>query len=243
MGAMAMTTTGRSARMERGYDRMIAEFGVPADPTIERFTAAGVYDKLGLLVILALVAGAAGYLADSSGLALLGVFGGLVAYVAGIFRPSLARVAAPVYALMEGLALGAITAFYATDSHGIAPLAIVFTGGIFVAALAMFRSGLVKVTSRFVTMTVMASVGFIVVLFAGMLGLFPGLSSESGLLIMGVVGVVLGVAYLFVDFNYVQVGEQRGLPVEGEWVGALLLMASIVMVYINVLRILGARRR
>ncbi len=55
--------------------------------------------------------------------------------------------------------------------------------------------------------------------------------------------MVIGVMYLFVDFNYVQVGEQRGLPAEGEWFGALILMASLVFVYINVLRVLASRRR
>jgi uncharacterized YccA/Bax inhibitor family protein len=229
--------------MERGYDQMIAEFGRPTDISVERFTAAGVYDKVGLLVIIALIAGAVGYVADSPGLAVIGILGGLVAYLVGVFRPATARVAAPIYAVLEGLALGAITAWYAADTHGIAPLAIIFTGGIFVTALVIFRSGLVKVTPRFVTMTLMATVGFIAVLIAGMFGLFPGISSESGLLVLGVIGVVIGVAYLFIDFNYIEVGEQRGLPVEGEWVGALLLMASLVMVYINVLRILGARRR
>jgi uncharacterized YccA/Bax inhibitor family protein len=150
---------------------------------------------------------------------------------------------APLYAAAEGVALGAITASYATGSNGIAPLAIIFTGGIFLGALAIFRSGLVKVTPRFVSMTMMATVGFLVVLVGGMLGLFPGLSSQTGLLVFGVIGVAIAVAYLFMDFNYVQVGEERALPVQGEWYAALMLMMSLVFVYINVLRILASRRR
>jgi uncharacterized YccA/Bax inhibitor family protein len=196
-----------------------------------------------MLVVIALVTGAVGYATDSGALALLGIVGGLVLSLIGIFRPQTAPVVAPLYAAAEGVALGAITASYATGSNGIAPLAIIFTGGIFLGALAIFRSGLVKVTPRFVSMTMMATVGFLVVLVGGMLGLFPGLSSQTGLLVFGVIGVAIAVAYLFMDFNYVQVGEERALPVQGEWYAALMLMMSLVFVYINVLRILASRRR
>ncbi|HEY2429774.1 MAG TPA: Bax inhibitor-1/YccA family protein [Acidimicrobiales bacterium] len=238
-----MQTQGRSARMERAYDRLSAEYGGPGTISAERFTAAGVYDKVGLLVILALVTGAIGYATASIGLFWLGLVGGLVFSLVGIFRPRTAPVMAPLYALAEGLALGALTAAYAVGSNGIAPLAIIFTGGVFLTALVIFRSGLVKVTPKFVSMTLMASVGFLLVLLGGWLGLFPGLNSQTGLLVFGIIGVVIGVAYLFIDFNYVEVGEQRGLPVEGEWYGALMLMMSLVFVYINVLRILASRRR
>jgi len=237
-----MQTKGRSARMERAYDRLTAEYGVPSSLD-QRFTAAGVYDKVGLLVILALVTGAIGYATASAGLAILGIVAGLVFSLVGIFKPRTAPVMAPLYALAEGLALGAITAAVAVGTSGVAPLAILFTGGVFLAALVIFRSGLVKVTPKFVTMTMMAGVGFLIVILGGLLGLFPGLNSQTGLLVFGIIGVVIGVAYLFIDFNYVQVGEERGLPVQGEWYGALMLMMSLVFVYINVLRILASRRR
>jgi uncharacterized YccA/Bax inhibitor family protein len=227
--------------MERAFDRVATAYGTPT--TVETYTAAGVYDKLGLLVLLALGTGAVGYLTKSTGLLLLGLLAGLVMALVGIFRPALARVVAPLYALAEGLCLGALTSLYATGSHGVAPLAIVFTAAVFTGAFIVFRSGLVKVTPRFVSMTIMAGFGFLAVLIAGMLGLFPGLSSQSGLLVVGVIGVVIGVMYLFIDFNAVQLGEQRRLPVEAEWYGALILMMSLVFVYINVLRVVASRRR
>ncbi len=243
---MALATRDRSARMERAYDRVAVAYATPAgveNLDVETYTAAGVYDKLGLLVVLALATGAVGYATASTGLLLLGLFGGLVLAMVGIFRPTAARIVAPLYALAEGLCLGALTALYATGSKGVAPLAIVFTAAVFLGALVVFRSGLVKVTPRFVSMTVMAGFGFLAVLIAGMFGLFHGLASQSGLLVIGVIGVVIGVMYLFIDFNAVQVGEQRRLPVEAEWYGAFTLMMSLVFVYINVLRIVASRRR
>lgn len=239
---MALPTVDRSPRMARGFDRIADSYPVTIG-TGERFTAAGVYDKVGLMVVLALLTGAVGYLTNSTGLILLGIFGGLGLALVGIFRPATAKVVAPLYALAEGLALGGITAYYATGDTGIVPLAIIFTAGIFVAALVVFRSGLVKVTPRFVSLTIMATFGFLLVFLALALGLpVPGLGNSGALVIIGGIGVVLGIMHLFIDFNYVQIGEQRGLPAEGEWFGALILMMSLVFVYLNVLRVLGRRR-
>jgi uncharacterized YccA/Bax inhibitor family protein len=238
---MALATTDRSARMDRAFDRVATAYC--GATTLETYTAARVYDKLGLLVLLALATGAVGYATASTGLLLLGLVGGLVLAIVGIFKPTLARVVAPLYSLAEGLCLGALTSLYATGSKGVAPLAIVFTAAVFVGALIVFRSGLVKVTPRFASMTIMAGLGFLAVLVAGMLGLFPGLSSQRGLLVLGLIGVAIGVMYLFIDFNAVQVAEQRRLPVEAEWYGALTLMMSLVFVYINVLRVVASRRR
>ena len=241
---MALDTVRRSPRLERAYDRYV-QTSDPAPPTVgvETFTASGAYDKLGMLVLLALLTGAVGYATASTGLLVVGLVVGLVSSLVGIFKPATAHIAAPIYALAEGLALGALTALVATGSSGVAPMAIIFTAGVFVAALVMFRSGLVKVTPRFVSMTIMAGFGFLLALIAGMLGLFPGLNSSQGLLIFGVIGIVIGVMYLFVDFNAVQIFEDRKLPVDAEWYAALTLMMSLVFVYINVLRVLASRRR
>jgi uncharacterized YccA/Bax inhibitor family protein len=230
--------------MERAFDRMAETYPAgPGQADLATFTAAGVYDKVGLMVVLALVTGTIGYFSDNIGLILVGFVAGFVLSLVGIFRPALAKVVAPLYALAEGLALGGITAYYAAGNNGIVPLAIIFTGGIFLAALVIFRSGLVKVTPKFVSWTIMASFGFLLVLLGLMLGIpVPGLSGSGGLAVLGVIGVGIGVMHLFIDFNYIQIGEQRRLPADGEWYGALILMMSLVFVYINVLRILGRRR-
>jgi uncharacterized YccA/Bax inhibitor family protein len=230
--------TDSSPRIERAF----RDFPRETDLAPGRlYTAAGVYDKVAVLAVLALATGVYNYVANNSALILVGIFGGLVFYFTGIFKPALAKYTAPLYALAEGLALGGITKFYATGNTGIIPAAILFTGGIFLASLVVFRSGLVKVTQRFVTMAMIAAGGFFVVLLGSLFGLY-NLNSAGGNLVIGLIGVVIGVMFLFVDFSIIQRSEQAQLPVEAEWVGALLLMASLVMVYINVLRILGRRR-
>jgi uncharacterized YccA/Bax inhibitor family protein len=212
----------------------------PARP----FTAAGVYDKVGVLVVLAIATGIYSYITNNTALIVVGAIAGLILYYVGIFKPSTAKYVAPLYALAEGLALGGITAFYASGNTGIIPLAVIFTAGIFLGALVVFRTGLVKVTPRFVTMALMAAIGFIVVGIVAAFGAFGGLNTPTENLVIGAIGVVIGVMFMFVDFSFIQRMEQTQPPLsaEAEWMGAMLLMASLVWVYINVLRILGRRR-
>jgi uncharacterized YccA/Bax inhibitor family protein len=241
---MAQTTMTRS--LERNFGRLTEAY--PLTPEAERFTAAGVYDKLAGLVVLALVAAAAGYLVATPGVVLVAIFAALGAYMIGLFRPAWARITAPVYALLEGFALGAISGWYAQIAGGIVPLAILFTGAVFVAALVAFRTGLVKVTPKFVSITLMATFGLFIVYLAALFGLrLPGVDELGPRgVIFGVIGLGIGVMNLFVDFQYVQTSEERGVSADGEWFGAQIMMASLVLVYINVLRILASaygRRR
>jgi uncharacterized YccA/Bax inhibitor family protein len=236
----SIQTPVRPRGRTRSYDRLADAF--PLRPGEKRFTAAGVYDKVGILVVLAIATGFVGYFTNPSGaLIFVGIFAGLGLALTGRFKPTTAVVVAPLYALVEGYVLGAITSFYAAGQSSIVPAAVIFTGGIFLGALIIFRSGLVKVTHRFVVMAGMAFVGFFLVVLAQLVGIVS-LTSATANLWIGIFGVVLGVMFLFLDFNFIQVTEQRQLSAKGEWLGALLLMNALVMVYINVLGILGRRR-
>jgi uncharacterized YccA/Bax inhibitor family protein len=238
---MSMQTTDRPRGRGAAYRRLNDAF--PLQPGGKEFTAAGVYDKVGLLTVLALITGVYGYLSGYSALILPAILVGFGLAMLGRFMPTTAKFAAPAYALVEGYALGAITSYYAVGSNSIVPLAIIYTGGIFLGALIVFRSGLVKVTHRFVSMAMMAAVGFLCVLLASAFGLpIPGLSGSGGDLLIGVFGVIVGTMFLFIDFNFAQVSEQRRASAEGEWLGALLIMNALVLVYINVLGIMGRRR-
>lgn len=227
---------------ERSFERLSTSY--PLRGGGEPFTAAGVYDKLaGLLFVVALsaVVGAF-FLPTAAALVLLVVAIG--ASLVGIFKPDLARICAPIYAVAEGAVLGWISRALSQDAGGIVPLAILFTAAVFVGCLLAFRSGLVKVTPKFVTVTVVASFGMLAVFLASFIGLpipgFDDLGTKG--LIIGILGLGVGVLNLFVDFAAIQQMEERGADERGEWYGALILLTSLVLVYISILRILASRR-
>jgi uncharacterized YccA/Bax inhibitor family protein len=219
--------------------------GFPPVSDTAPFVAADVYNKVGLLAVLAIAGGAVTFLFPISPGILVGLF--VVAFglaLVTIFRPRQARVLAPIYAVTEGLALGGVSRYFETSSKGIVPLAVLFTGAVFAATLAAYRTGLVHVGRRFVVGTSIATFGLVVVLLAAWIGVpVPGASGIGPWsVVIGVVYLFVAVANLFVDFSYVQSAEQQGLSAEGEWYAAFSIMLALVMVYIAMLRILGGRR-
>jgi len=229
--------------MERSFTRLTTTY--PYREGAAPFTASGVYDKLAGLLFIVAVSAAVGafFLPVPAVLVLLLV--ALGSSLLGIFKPNLARFCAPVYAVAEGAVLGYVSRIYSKEAGGVVPLAILFTAAVFVGCLVAFRSGLVRVTPRFLTMTMVASFGLLALFMASLLGLpIPGFADvgTKGLL-FGIIGLGVGVLNLFVDFAAIQDMEERGADSQGEWFGALILLTSLVLVYVSILRILASSRR
>jgi len=248
-----MNTTVRSAfkRIDTEY-RQPAGWGGPAAPAALMtpgylspptvFSANRAFDKLILLCIVALVSGVVGYLAVPAGVAFgcMVVAFGLV--LVGWFRMRWAKVIAPAYSVLEGVALGSISASYASIGHGIVPTAIVFTAAVFVAALVLYRTGLVRVTPRMMSLAFMGALGLVAVGLLSLIGLsVPGLNSFGNAgLIFGIMALAIAVLNLFTDFEYVTRSEAMGISADAEWSAAFAMMTALVLVYISMLLILGS---
>jgi uncharacterized YccA/Bax inhibitor family protein len=165
-----------------------------------------------------------------------------VLVLVGWFRIRWARYLAPTYSVVEGLALGSVSRLFASFGHGIVLVAIAFTAGVFVAALVLYRTGLVRVTPRMMSLALMGGFGLIVVAALSLIGLsVPGVNELSGAgLIFSVLALGIAVLNLFTDFQYIAQSEARGVSAEGEWAAAFAMMTALVLVYISMLRILGA---
>ncbi len=210
-----------------------------------------VYDKLALLVLLTAVVGGISYRAVDVNVSVGRLIApsfvvAMAAMLIGQFKPNYAKVAAPIYALAEGVVLGVISKSYANVRGGIVPTAIVATSLLFVGCLLVFRTGVVKVTPKFVQMTSIAGLTLFALYLLSIFGLsVPGINElgPKGM-IFGVIGLGIGLSYLFIDFDRIEKAEQsQTLHDTAEWFLAFQLLLSLVMVYINVLRILGSSRR
>jgi uncharacterized YccA/Bax inhibitor family protein len=209
---------------------------------VRRFSAARTYDRLAGLCLLALVAGVVGYLALPAQSAFGFMLLAFALVVVGWFKMTWAKVLAPAYSLAEGLALGSVSRLFASFGHGIVPTAIVFTGAVFMAALVLYRTGLVKVTPRLVSLAFMGAMGILAVSLLSLIGLsVPGLNELSGAgLVFSVLALAIAVINLFADFQFVASSEAQGVSAEAEWAAAFAMMTALVLVYISMLRILGA---
>lgn len=244
---MAVTSRG-SAGSAQNYQRLVSTFGPSSTSVTDRapFVAKDVLDKVLLLSALAVGAGTVTAVAKpSQGVMWLAFIVAIGTGLAGLFMPRHAKVLALVYALSMGSVLGWISYFYAeNDNAGAVPLAILGTTGIFLGVLALYRSGLVRVTNRFIQVTLVATLGLFGAMIAVLLGIHIPHASQSAtyLVVFGFLYLFVAIMNLFVDFNFVYKAESAGVSKDGEWFAALSIMFSVVMVYLALLRILGNRR-
>ena len=179
------------------------------------------------------------------GLMMVGIFGGLIAAMITVFKQHLAPYTTPIYALLEGLALGGISRFFETLYPGIVNQAVFLTFGTLAALLFAYQSGLIKPTENFKLGIVAATGGiFFVYIISFILGLFgvqvPLIHSNSNFGILFSFGVVVIAALnLVLDFDFIEEGAEIGAPKYMEWFGAFGLLVTLVWLYLEILHLLA----
>src|SRR4029077_13634520 len=93
-----------------------------------------------------------------------GLVGGFIAALVTIFKKTWAPLTAPIYALLEGLVLGGISAILELRFPGIAIEAVSLTFGTLVVLLLAYRSGLIRVTDKF-RLSIVAATGGIALFY------------------------------------------------------------------------------
>lgn len=177
----------------------------------------------------------------------LSVIVGFVAALAATFKPGWARVLAPVYAVAQGAAVGAISKVYNVQYDGIVLQAVGATMGVFLVMLALYRTRVLRVTSTFRRVIVGATLGimvfYLVAIVASLFGadLVP---SGSGAFSIGFSVVVAAIAAfnLALDFDFIEQAERAGAPKHMEWFAALGLLVTVVWLYLEILRLLAKLR-
>lgn len=181
-------------------------------------------------------------------LMLLGGIGGLIFAMITIFKKTWAPVTAPVYALLEGLVLGSISALLELRYPGIAIQAVSLTFGTLVVLLLAYKSGMIRVTEKF-RLGVIAATGGIFLFYVlefilGFFGIHFNAVNGAGMLGIGfsVFVVIIASLNLVLDFDFIERGAQSGAPKYMEWYGAFGLMVTLIWLYIEILNLLSKLR-
>ena len=220
-------------------------------------TLNGTVNKTGLLLVITLVGAmyswsqAATSLASGDAgllmpLALGGAIGGFIVALVTIFKKAWSPVTAPLYAGLEGLFLGAISAIFEMRYPGIVMQAVGLTFGTLAALLLAYRSGLIRATENF-KLGVVAATGGIALLYLVNIGMrlfgFEGMGfiHEGGTIgILFSVGVVIVAALnLVLDFDFIENGVEQRAPKYMEWYAAFSLLVTLVWLYLEILRLLS----
>jgi uncharacterized YccA/Bax inhibitor family protein len=224
-------------------------------PEGEVMTRSGAYTATGVLLAILLMAGAVGWftvsestqgdVVDFPAWLLLPLLAAVGVGIWAALKPPLARILGPIYAILQGLVLGAISHVYESQWSGIVLLAIGVTGAVTVVMYLLYATQIIKVTNRFRKIVIGATFG--VMIFYGLsliLSLFgvdvSYFSSTSGWSIALSV-VIAGIAAfnLALDFDLIDRGSAAGAPKFMEWYAAFGLMVTIVWLYLEVLRLLS----
>lgn len=173
---------------------------------------------------------------------------GLGVAVLTVFRPKLSPFTAPLYAAVEGLVVGAISAIYDIQFNGIVLQALMLTGFVFVIMLGLYGSRRIRVTDKLrstimvATMAVMAvyAVSLIARLFGANLPMIHDNGPIGILFSLAVVGIAS--FNLLLDFDLIERGVANGAPKWMEWYGAFALLVTLVWLYLELLRLLSKLR-
>lgn len=221
-------------------------------------TLEGTVNKIGILLTILILASCFSYFfANSLGIGTL-VVGSIGAFILALvmsFAPKASPILSPVYAILEGCVLGAISYFYAAEYSGIVTQAVLLTICIFVVMLAAYRMQLIKVTDKFVSVITAATFGIaLLYLVDGIISIFTksvGFLNQTGWvgILISLVIVVVASLSLLLDFRFIEEANSMGAPKYFEWYLAFGMMVTIVWLYVEVLRLLamfiggGGRKR
>lgn len=239
---------GQQAQYGQPYGE--ADYGVAAPtysepiPAGERLTMNDVMVKTG--INLGLVAVGAAVAWNAPVLMLLGLVGGLVLGLVNSFKKKVSPILVMTYALMEGLLLGGLSAVVDMRYPGVAIQAVLATLVVAGTTLALFANGKLRATPKLNKIFMIGAIGymaygFISILGAGIFGSSLNSFSIGGIplgLVVGLFAVALATYSLLLDFTTTSEAVEAGLPERESWRLAFGLTASLVWLYVEILRVL-----
>ena len=220
----------------------------------ESMTLRGTLNKFGFMLLMLLGSAFYSWKEFTDGgnvtpLIWIGLIGGLVVALVITFKKEWAPYLAPAYGLLEGLFLGAISAYYneafATKAPGIVMNAVGLTFGTAIAMYFLYSFKIIKATEKFKSVIMMATAGiavfYLISMVVGMFGIPIAFLHEGSLMGIGFSLVVVAIAALnlILDFDMIEQGTAAGAPKDMEWYCAFGLMVTIVWLYLEILRLLS----
>jgi uncharacterized YccA/Bax inhibitor family protein len=212
-------------------------------------TVDGAVDKTAISIVILLLAAYYTYINGIVSFVFVGFIGGFIVALITIFKKEWSPITVPVYAILEGLALGGISKIYAQAFEpNIIPQAILLTLGILFSLLFAYKSKIIRASENFKLGVFSATAGVgIVYLISFLMSVFGSGSlpvmdpSNSSWLSIGfsLFVVIIASLNLVMDFDFIEAGAKNGAPKYMEWYGAFGLLVTLIWLYLEILRLLS----
>lgn len=175
----------------------------------------------------------------------LALFGLLVVTM---FKPRWVRVTGPIFAIAEGVLVGAISKIYSDFYDGIVLQAVLATMAVFVAMLILYAQRIIEVTERLRSTVILATAGiaifYVISIVLSLFGVQIPYVWDGGPISILISALIVGVAAfnLLLDFDLIERGIREGAPGWMSWFAAFGLMVTVVWLYLELLRLIALTR-
>lgn len=185
---------------------------------------------------------------------LIGVFGGLILAMIIIFKKQWAPYLAPAYALLEGLFVGSVSAYYdfayKANYPGLVMQAVGLTLIVAMVMFLIYRFRIIRVTEKFRMIIIIATISvavfyfiqMIAYMFGANIAAFTNAATPLGIG-FSIFVVALAALNLLLDFDMIEKGAQMNAPKYMEWYCAFGLLVTLVWLYLEILRLLSKLNR
>jgi len=248
-GGVAAAQDVSAADLQAMYDR-------PATPNDrEVMTVEDTISKSALSFGLLLVGAAVGWFTAAAlpGLWIGAAIVGLVLGLVNSFKREPSPALILTYAAVQGVFVGAISAFYEAMLNGIVAQAVIATLVVVGVTLALFASGKIRASAKATKIFLIAIIGYAVFSLVNFgLMIFRGTDSAFGLrsepsfifgipwgVIIGIFVVILAAYSLVLDFDFIQQGVRNRAPRKYGWTAAFGIMVTVIWLYLEILRMLA----
>tara|TARA_Y100000994_G_C15662705_1_gene430205 strand:+ start:678 stop:1418 length:741 start_codon:yes stop_codon:yes gene_type:complete len=210
-------------------------------------TLEGAVNKTIISLLLLVSSGYYTFTNEITSFVFIGFIGGFITAMVTIFKKHLSPYTVPLYAVLEGLALGGISAIYSSMYDGIVQQAILITIGIFGALLFAYKTKIINVTENFKLGLFAATGGIFLIYIINMIMSFFGSSlpimniQNASLMSIGfsVIVIIIAALNLVLDFDFIEQGAEQGAPGYMEWYSAFGLLVTLIWLYLEILRLLA----
>ena len=253
---MALFKSGNPTLQEKSYEGTIFQ-GIS---TGQEMTLKGTLNKFGFLFIMMLGTTFFSWSqfykgSDPMPLMLIGVFGGLALAIVMMVKKQWSPYIAPAYALLEGLFVGSVSAYYdyafKSSYPGLVMQAVGLTLVVSLVMFLIYRYRIIKVTQKFRAVIAIATISLAVfymvqwiasLAFNTQIGAFTNAATPLGIG-FSVVVVCLAALNLLLNFDMIEKGVEMKASKYMEWYSAFGLLVTIVWLYLEILRLLSKLNR
>ena len=230
----------------------------------EKMTLEGAVNKTGILLFLFVIAATISWNFQGSLISIISILGIIAAFISGIMtfgfyfffvgwivkpRPYNAPKTAPIYSIGMGFLIGLMSQGAESMYPGIVIQAVSLTFFVAASLLIAYKTGVIKPTQNFLLIIFAATMGIFLTYIANLIYfLFTGdnfiIFTGNGSMGIGISLFIIGIAALnlVLDFDIIEQSAEQGAPKYMEWFGAMALIATLIWLYIEILRLLMKMR-